>query len=156
MPDWKIRFYQALGVSIFLGLWALVAIVTGASVVVAGVATGVGVFLFFGVVLLIVPLTNRGRRRQQDEAAQREAVDAALHGIIRTRSQAARVTTVALFAVLKQSDALIGGLWWVFASRARVPRLHHVGMATPTRRRSHLTAAMCLAVRAQDRAIWRA
>jgi hypothetical protein len=113
MSDWTIRFYQALGVSIFLGLWALVAIVTGASVVVAGVATGVGVFVFFGVVLLIVPLTNRGRRGQQDEAAQREAADAALHGT-RTQGRAARVTTVVLFAVLA-IGALIDGLWWVFA-----------------------------------------
>ena len=99
MSPWKIRLYQALGLAIFLGLWALVAIVTGTSIVAAGVGTGVGVFVFFGVVILLAQVMNRGGRGERDAAVQREGQATALRALP-AASRGVRLVGLAFFMVV--------------------------------------------------------
>ena len=99
MSPWKIRLYQALGLAIFLGLWALVAILTGTSIVAAGVGTGVGVFVFFGVVILLAQVVNRGGRSERDAAVQLEAHATALRALP-TASRGVRLVGLAFFMVV--------------------------------------------------------
>jgi hypothetical protein len=116
MSPCKIRLYEVLGVAIFLGLWALVAIVTGSSIVVAGVGTGVGVFVFFGVVILLAQFMNLGGRGERDAAVQREAHAIALRALP-TASRGVRLVGLAFFIalalaalVLRRWEALAVGL----------------------------------------------
>ncbi len=109
MSPWKTRLYQAIGVTIFLGLWALVAIVTGTSVVVAGVGTGIGVFVFFGVVIVLAQVMTRGGRGERDEAEHRQARAAALRGLP-DPGRAVRLVGLAFFIVLSLA-ALITRRW---------------------------------------------
>ena len=113
MSPWKTRLYQALGVAIFLGLWALVAVVTGASIVAAGVGTGIGVFMFFGVVILLAQvMTSRGRCGG-NEVEHREARAAALQGLPNP-SRGVRLVGLAFFIVLALA-ALILRRWEALA-----------------------------------------
>jgi hypothetical protein len=116
MSPWKTRLYQALGVAVFLGLWALAVILTGTSIVVAGVGTGVGVFVFFGVVILLAQLVNRGGRGERDTAVRREA-HATASRALPTPSRGVRLVGLAFFIVfalaalvLRRWDALAIGL----------------------------------------------